>query len=250
MLILAAIAIYVIWTLATYGLEGRKRTFLKPGSSTDRLVYAIVTNLLIGTLGSTLLIRWFVLQSALSWPGFGTPRVLLSVAGGILLGLVLLALQRPVTWNPTVLLNGYAQTLVVSIAEVLVCWAVLGAAVRFGTSSLGSLSSIIIGLVVASVAFGAYHLAHTAPFNTPRVVIGLSAVGLATGLFFVISNDIYGTIAFHNFFAVKGVTGSLSKQGQLDHLRRPRPALLAMAVVALALLILSDVLLVRSVLLA
>ena len=246
MLILAAVALYGIWTLATYLLECRKKTFLKPPSSTDRLVYAVVANLLIGTLGSIMLIRWFATHSVPPWPGFATQRVVLSVPAGLILGIVLLAIQRPATWNPTVLLNGYAQTLVVSIAEVLVCWGVLGAAVRFGTASLGTLSSIIIGLLVASVAFGAYHFGHTAPFNTPPVVLGLSVVGLATGLFFVVSGDIYGTIAFHNFFAVKGVTGSLSKQGLLDQFRRPQPALLAMAVVAVALLIIFDVLLVRS----
>jgi len=71
-------------------------------------------------------------------------------------------------------------------------------------------------------------------------------VGLATGIFFMVSDDIYGTSAFHNFFAVKGVTGSLSKQGLFDQFLRPQPALLAMAVVALALLIIFDVLLVRG----
>jgi hypothetical protein len=242
MLILAAIALYAIWTLATFLLEGRKKTFLKPASSTDRLVYAVVANLLIGTLGSILLIHWFATHSVPPWPGFAAPRVALSVAAGLIVGVVLLAIQRPPTWNPSVLLNGYAQTLVVSIAEVLVCWVVLGAAVMISTS-LGTIVSTITGLLVASIAFGAYHFGHTAPFNTPPVVIGLSVVGLATGLFFLFSGDIYGTIVFHNFFAVKGVTGSLSKQGLLDRFRRPQPALLSMAVIAVALLIVSDVLL-------
>jgi hypothetical protein len=246
MLILTGITLYVIWTLATYVFEGRKKTFLKPGSSRDRLVYAIVVNLLIGTLGSILLIHRFVVHSILSWPGFAAPSVVLSAAAGFLLGLLLLAIQRPVTWNFTVLLNVYAQTLVVSMAEVLVCWAVLGSAIKFGTASLGTVSATVVGLLVASIAFGAYHFAHTAPFNTPHVVLGLSVVGLATGLFFVVSGDIYGTIIFHNFLAVKGVTGSLGKQGLLDQYRRPQPALLATAVVAVALLIISDVLLVQS----
>lgn len=244
MLILAAIALYLIWTLATFLLEGRKRTFLKPATSRDRLVYALVANLVIGTLGPILLIHWFATDSVPPWPGFSTPRVPLTVTVGFVLGAVLLAIQRLPTWNPAVLLNGYAQTLVVSIAEILVCWAVLGAAVTVSNASLGTTVSVIVGLLVASIAFGAYHFGHTTPFNTPQVVIGLSVVGLATGLFFVISGDIYGTIAFHNFFAVKGVTGSLPKQGLLEQFRRPQPALLAMAVVALAVLIVSDVLLV------
>ena len=33
----------------------------------------------------------------------------------------------------------------------------------------------------------------------------LSAIGLITSLFFVVSRAVYGTIAFHNFLAIFGV---------------------------------------------
>ena len=243
--ILGATALYAIWTLATYLLEGRRKTFLRPASSTDRIVYAGVANMMIGTLGSILMIRWSALHLAASWPGFPTPRyVALSLAAGVILGAALFAVQRPATWNARVLLNAYAQTLVVSIAEVLVCWVVLGSAVMFASASLGPIVSMVTALIVASSAFGIYHLGHTAPFNTTRVVIGLSVVGLITGAFFVVSGDVYGTIAFHNFLAVKGVTTSLSERNLLGQFRRRQPALVATAAVAVAVLIAADVLLI------
>lgn len=237
MLVLAAFALYVVWTAATYLLEGRKKTFHKPASSDDRLVYAAVANVSIGTLGSIGLVRWFAIWSGSPWLGFAPRSTLLSIAAGLVLGAALLAIQRPVTWNPLVLVNAYAQTLVVSIAEVLVCWAVVGAAVTFTAASLGAIAAVVVGLLVASILFGVYHFAHTAPFNTPRLVVGLSVVGLATGLFFAISRDIYGTIVFHNFFAVKGVADALSRQGLIDQFKRVQLVLIAVAVIAVALLV-------------
>jgi hypothetical protein len=238
MLVLAALALYVVWTAATYLLEGRRKTFHKPASSKDRLVYAAVANMFIGTLGSIGLVRWFAVWSGSPWLGFAVPRsTLLSIVAGLVLGAALLAIQRPATWNPLVLVNAYAQTLVVSIAEVLVCWAVVGAAVTFAAAGLGAAAAAIIGLLVASISFGVYHFAHTAPFNTPRLVVGLSIVGLATGIFFAVSRDIYGTIVFHNFLAVKGVADALSRQGLLDQFKRAQLVLIAVAVSAVALLV-------------
>jgi hypothetical protein len=247
MVALAALALYVVWTAATYLLEGRRKTFHKPASSNDRLVYAVVANMLIGTIGSVGLIRWFMIQSGAPWPAFAGPRsTALSVAAGLVLGVVLLAVQRPATRDLVILANAYAQTLVVSIAEVLVCWAVVGAAVALTVANLGTIAAMLIGLLVASILFGVYHFAHTAPFNTLPLVIGLSVVGLATGIFFAISRDVFGTIVFHNFFALKGVADALSRRGLLDQFRRAQPLLIVVALVAVGLLVAARVILLRG----
>ena len=44
----------------------------------------------------------------------------------MVLGFAFYALQGAPSWNPTVLFNAYAQVLVGSVAEFLVCWAVIG----------------------------------------------------------------------------------------------------------------------------
>ena len=46
---------------------------------------------------------------------------------GAVFGFAFYALQGAPAWNPIVLINAYAQVLVGSIAEVLVCWVVIGA---------------------------------------------------------------------------------------------------------------------------
>jgi hypothetical protein len=46
------IGLYLLWVLATYLLEGRIHTFLRPEALGARLSYALVANILIGIGGS------------------------------------------------------------------------------------------------------------------------------------------------------------------------------------------------------
>jgi hypothetical protein len=66
-------------------------------------------------------------------------------------------------------------------------------------------------------------------------------IGLVTSLFFFVSKDVYGTIAFHNFLGILGVMRALEASGNLSSFERPIVSLLVMAVVAIALLIATHV---------
>jgi hypothetical protein len=133
--------------------------------------------------------------------------------------------------------------LVVSIAEVVVCWALFGAVLR---NALGpGFGSAAIAVVVAALAFGLYHFAHSPPFNTPAMVLLLSVVGVATGIFFLLGGDLYSTIVLHNAFAVRGVVQTLAENGNLDWYARPQLALIATATAAVVVLIIVDVVLIR-----
>jgi hypothetical protein len=52
-----AVGLYMVWVLATYLLEGRIHTFLRPEAMGARLTYALVANVLVGIGGSALVIR-------------------------------------------------------------------------------------------------------------------------------------------------------------------------------------------------
>jgi hypothetical protein len=164
------------------------------------------------------------------------------VVGGVL-GFALYVFQGAPTFNPVVIINAFAQVLVGSIAEVLVCWAVVGsvaeALLRDGRARW---VSAILAAIVASVLFGVFHFAHSPPFNTVGTVAFLSVIGLVTSAFFFISRDVYGTIAFHNFQGIYGVIGALEASGNLAAFGRPMIPVLIMAVVAVALLIAAHVL--------
>jgi|SRR4051794_21215035 len=98
-----------------------------------------------------------------------------------------------------VILNAYAQVLVTSVAEVLVCWSVAGSVSESLLRGTGRWVALILAAIIASILFGVYHFAHSPSFNIVRVAVLLSVAGLITTLYFFVSRDVYGTIAFHNF---------------------------------------------------
>lgn len=236
----AAAGLYLLWTGATYLLEGGPETFLRPEAGWMRLTYALVANVLVGTVASVWLAGRFVEAGVGSARelGFGGPRrASLSVGAALLLGFASYLLQDPPTLDPVVLLNGYAQVLVVSVAEVLVCWALVGGSVGAALRARGTAvrSGALLG--VSAAAFGAYHFAHSPPFDSPGMVLFLSGIGLVTGTYFLVSRDVYGTIAFHNFLGVLGVLRALEEAGGLEAFAAPRWPLLATATLAVAVLV-------------
>jgi hypothetical protein len=242
----AAFGLFAAWTLATYLLEARAGTFLRP-DATSRFVYAVVANLLIGTIGAALVIRAVVRRAEIphvTTYGVTKPaRILVFVPiAAVLAGCFLVSQELP-TSNPVILANASAQVLVVSIAEVVVCWALFGAVLR---NALGSgFVSAVIAVVSAALAFGVYHLAHSPPFNTLAMVLLLSTVGVATGIFFFLGRDLYSTLVLHNAFAIRGVIQALDEGGNLDGYASPQLPLIATAIAAFVILVIVDVVLIR-----
>jgi hypothetical protein len=104
-----------------------------------------------------------------------------------------------------------------------VCWALVGGTVAAALRPWNRAAAPVIGALAASLLFGVYHFAHSAPFNEPRMVAFLTGIGLVTSLWFFVSRDVYGTAVFHNFFAVTGVLDALLAQGLVPE--HPEPAI-------------------------
>jgi membrane protease YdiL (CAAX protease family) len=237
--------LYVAWTAATYLLEGRLLTLLRPEDTVDRLTYTVIANLLIGMVGAIGVVRWLRGQSLirLDAAGFrGLRHSLGSVAAGLVLGGIIYAVQPSPVWQPGLVIHGFAQVLVVSTAEVLVCWAVVATlSEQLLLRRFGSRVAYTGTALIASGLFGVYHLAHSPPFNTLDMVLLLTAVGLGTSVFFLKSRNVYGTITFHTMLGLYGVTQSLVTTAEpLAAYESPRWPLLGMAAVAILLLIALD----------
>ncbi len=234
-----ALLLYAVWTLATWLLEGRMQTLLRPDAAGARLAYAVVANLIVGILGAGFLIRHRVRRtpSPETWGFAPRARTLRTALAGFCLGAALFLLLRPASLHPAVLVHAFAQAWVVSTAEVLVCWAALGGAVVHAASRTGlRKSALAAAWLVSAAAFGAYHFAHSPPFDTWAMVGLLSLIGLVTGAFFFLVRDVWGTILLHNFLALKGITDALARGGQLEAFRQLQLPLLATALTAAALL--------------
>jgi hypothetical protein len=243
MLLLCALGFfYGGWVLATYALEGRQRAFLRPEATQLRLIYTVTANVLLGVLVAGGILRLlsegdFLTPARAGFGGIG--RTAIAVVIGGVLGTAFYVKQGAPSRHPMVVLNGFAQVWPVSVAEVLVCWAVVGAVVeaQLRDQDVPRFLSALAAALIASLLFGLYHLAHSPPFNTWAMIGKLTLIGLVTSLFFFVSRDIYGTIVFHNFFAIFGVLQALGRADKLKHYESPVPPLLVIALISLGLLI-------------
>jgi len=228
------VAVYLLWVAATWLLEGLPRTLLRPEATGLRLAYASIANLGIGVLLSFWLIRRH-LRAGWGTPrdyGFDPPHRWTSIAAGALIGYGLLRSGHPQPVEPIVLLNAFAQVWVVTAAEIVVCWALVGGTLRL---TLKGKSAIFASAAAASVLFGLYHFAHSPPFNEVRMVAFLGAIGLATSAFWLVSRDLLGTAVFHNFLGVTGVLAALETGGKAPPAAPAISLIVAAAVVTLVM---------------
>jgi hypothetical protein len=235
-----SLALFAAWSAVTWFLEGRIQTLLRPEALGDRLLYAIVGNLLLGIVGGTACVAYFVRTRAVGADaaGFAAPlRTAISAVAGLALGLGAYLLQGAPSLHPVVILNAFSQVFVVSAAEVVVCWCVVGAATEAAVGRERGVVAPAIAGAVAAVLFGLYHFAHSPPFDTLPMVALLTLVGLFTGAFFFVSRDAIGTAIFHNFLGTFGVLQALATANALGPLEHLQPPLLGTAIVTLAVLL-------------
>jgi hypothetical protein len=241
-LIAIALSVYLIWVAATYILEGRIHLFQKI-DPIGRTTYVVIANIAIGTILSAIAIRYLLKaqllkseQLGLSRSRLRTAAIIASAAAG---GLVLFMLQNPRTTEPIIVFNVFMQALPVSIAEVMVCWALIGSSCESLAKNKNKrrfVSSILVGAVAASVLFGVYHYAHSPPFNQTSVVLFLMLPSIATAVTYFLGRDIYAAVIVQNFM---GIVGVLSNLPSLEAFRQQMVPIYALSAVSVAALIIS-----------
>lgn len=245
-----AVGVYLCWTVATWALEGRLLTLQRPEAAVDRLVYTAVANVLIGTLVALWVVRVFAAAGAVSRARLGLRSLrhtLLASVGAAAAGLALYLGQGPPTTDPVVLTNAFAQVLPVSIAELVVCWLLVGGSVEAALRGrIPDTAARAVALLVASLLFGLYHVAHSPPFDTPAMVGLLTLVSVGTGVVFFAGRSAYGALVFHTFLALFGVTSALADAGRLAAYRDPAASLLVTGLVALLMFVVAERLGVRD----
>ena len=245
-----AVGVYLCWTVATWALEGRLLTLQRPGAAVDRLAYTAVANVLIGTLVALWVVRVFAASGAVSRARLGLRSLrhtLLASVGGAAAGFALYLVQGPPTTDPVVLANAFAQMLPVSIAEIVVCWMLVGGSVEAALRGrVPDVAARTGALVAASILFGLYHFAHSPPFDTTAMVGLLTLVSVGTGAVFFGGRSAYGALVFHNFLALFGVTSALADAGRLVAYRDPAVSLLVTGLVALLIFVVAESLGVRD----
>jgi hypothetical protein len=126
----------------------------------------------------------------------------------------------------------------------VVCWTLVGGTIILGLRSIGQMH-LAIAAITCSLLFGAYHFAHSAPFNTLRMVAIRSAIGLLTSAVFILTRDVYATLLFHNFLGTLGVIRALAAQNTLEQFATSRRLLIAVAIAGFSTLAAAEVFIVR-----
>jgi hypothetical protein len=240
-LIAIALSIYIIWVAATYLLEGRIHLFQKV-DPIGRMTYVVIANIAIGTVLSAIAIRYLLKaqlvkpeQLGLNKSRIRTAAVIASAAAG---GLALFMLQNPRTLEPIVVFNVFMQALPVSIAEVMVCWALIGSSFESiaKNNNKRKIISVIVGAIAASVLFGVYHYAHSPPFNQTSIVLFLMLPSIATAFTYFLGRDIYAAVIVQNFMGIFGVIANLPA---LEPFRQPMVLIYVLSAVSVAVLVIS-----------
>lgn len=234
-MIVLSVLVYLIWIIATYLLEGRILTLLRPEALVDRIAYTVTANIFVGIIIAAWVLRSSLISGFISPEQIGLRSIRYTLTAVVLsgvIGFILFAIQNPPTLNQMVIMNVFAQVLTVSVAEVVICWAVIGAGFESITRNKGKVISLLTGIFAASISFGLYHFAHSPPFNQINMVLLLTIVSFATGIVYFIGRDIYATIIFHNTLALFGVMQALEKSGNLISYSQPVYPLIAMALVS------------------
>jgi hypothetical protein len=223
---------------ATYLLEGRINLLQRP-DPLGRAIYALVANIFLGTIVALLAMQIALKAKLVTFTQMGLRSIgytLKAVAVAALLGLGFLVIQGPPSLSPVVLLNGFAQVLPTSIAEVVVCWAVVGVSVEAVLPFRNRILAAVVGAAVAIFLFGIYHFAHSPPFNQVWLVFFLMIPAVGTSLVHLVGRNLYATAIFHNFLGMYGVLQNID----LAPFSQPMIPLYVMMVISLIALVGTD----------
>lgn len=227
-----------MWVVATYLLEGRIHSF-QSADPIARITYVTVANIAIGTVLTAIAIRHLVRTGLVNPSRLGLkkswPRAASIIGAAYIGGLAIFILQNPQTLEPQVVLNVFMQVMPVSIAEVMVCWGLIGSSFE-SLIKRNRVASVLLGAVITSVLFGVYHYAHSPPFNQTSMVMFLMLPSIATALTYFLGRNIYAAIIVQNFMGVFGVLASLPT---LEPYRQPMVPIYVLSAVSIAAVVIS-----------
>jgi hypothetical protein len=170
----STMTIYVFWVVLTWLLEGRTELLLRYDPPA-RAAYALLTNVSVGTIVAIATARML----GLSTRGRRHPTGRTFEAA--IATVVLVAIVAVRVGDALVFTNACAQVLPTSIAEIAVCWMLVGGVAKRLARPFGRTWSLIAALAVSDVAFAAYHVAHSPPYNELGMMLFLLLPGLVIG---------------------------------------------------------------------
>jgi hypothetical protein len=197
-LLLIPLLIYGVWTLETYLLEGSIGLFLifQPLSL---ILYTVFANIIVGIAIPVICLRSAFLSGGVNMfqIGFCSPlRTVPTTALTALLGYLYLITFTPFGTHRVALFNLLALVIPVAVAEVMICWVLIGTHIQAFVRKDGTGVSIIFSVAITSILFWLSFAAHSQPLNPPGALSHLLILGVAAALFFFVVRDVYASTVF------------------------------------------------------
>jgi len=197
-LLLIPILLYAVWVLETYLLEGSVGLFWQP-QPLPFLLYTVFANGIVGTILPVMCLRSAFMSGAVNMfqAGFRSLRRTVLASGlTALSGYLYLATFTPSGTHAVALFNTFMFIVPAAVAQVMICWVLIGTHVQAYLRKGRTAVSITLGVVVTAVLFGFSFAAHSPPLNQPDLLLLLSAIGAGAALFFFAVRDVYASVIF------------------------------------------------------
>ena len=198
----SAAAIYVLWVALTWTLEGRTHLLLRD-DPIGRAAYAIVANVAFGIALGMLAARTLGLRTHGRRPTERTYAA--AIATFILVALVAVRMG-----DAFLLTNAAMNILPTALAEIVVCWVLVGGVAQKLTGSRWA------AIAAADVFFAAYHVAHSPPFDTLPMILFLLVPGFAIGIFVFVVRSLTLAVVAQTAFAIVGLAQNVDMSPFVD----------------------------------
>jgi len=195
-LLIIPFSLFIVWILETYLLEGSADLFVHFQPPLF-ILYTVFANIVVGIFIPVICFRSAFLSGAVNMfqAGFRSLRRTVSACAlTAIFGYLYLITFTPAGADRFVPVNAIAFIIPPAVAEVMICWVLIGthlqAYMRKGSAAI----SISLGVVVTAVLFGISFAAHSPPLNRPDVIVLLCVIGAGAALFFFAVRDVYATV--------------------------------------------------------
>ena len=234
-LLVIPLAMYTVWVLATFLLEGTVSLFQHP-DSLGICLYTIMACILSGMVIPIIWIRGSFMSGAVNMFQIGfraVRRTVMACALTTLAGYMSVVLFSPFGTDRIAFAEMFLILLPTAIASVMVCWVLVGTHVQAFVRSGGTLISIIAGSLVTAGLFCLTSLAHSPAVRVQPAIAGFLVLGLSAAVFFFAVRDVYAG----SIFTAVGLTFVIADRIIIKNIQAMMPAVYGSALLAVIALV-------------
>ena len=228
-------AVYTVWVVATFLLEGTVSLFQHPDAM-GIFLYTSMACILSGMVIPFLWIRGSFMTGAVNMFQIGfraVRRTVMACALTTLTGYMSVVLFSPFGTDRIAFAEMFLILLPTAIASVMVCWVLVGTHVQAFVRSGGTLISIIAGSLVTAGLFCLTSLAHSPAVRVQPALAGFLVLGVSAAVFFFAVRDVYAG----SIFAAVGLTFVMADRTGVENTHAMMPPVYGSALLAVIALV-------------